>query len=66
MSDNTISYSNQNSMVLAQEHTHGSMEQNRVQINPHIYGQSLTKEARMWNEGKTIYSANGPGTVGQL
>ena len=34
------SYSNQNSMVLAQKQTHSSMEQDESpEINPHTYGQ---------------------------
>ena len=33
------SYSNKNSMVLAQKQTHRSLEQNReLEINPHTYG----------------------------
>ena len=37
------------------------------EINPHIYGQlSLTEEARIQNEKKTLSSASGAGKTGQL
>ena len=44
------SYSNQNSMLLAQKQTHGSMEQNREpEINLHTYGQLVFDKG-----GKTV------------
>ena len=35
------SYSNENSMVLVQKHTYGSMEKNSPEVNLHIYGQLI-------------------------
>ena len=35
-------------------------------INPHTYGQSMTKEARLYNGGKTVSSINGAGKTEQL
>ena len=42
---------------------------NRIEspeINPHTYGQSLTKEARICNGEKTVSSISGAGKSGQL
>ena len=36
------------------------------EINSHTYGQSTTKEARIYNEEKTVSSINGAGNTGQL
>ena len=35
------------------------------EINPHTYGQSMTKEARIYN-GEKVSSVNGAGNTGQL
>ena len=35
-------------------------------MNPHLYGQSMTKEARIYNGGKTVSSIDGVGKTGQL
>ena len=53
-------------MLLAQKHTHGLMEQDSPEINPHLYGQSMTKEPRIHNGQKTDSSVNGSGEPGQL
>ena len=43
-------------MVLAQEQTYRSMEQDRRKINPHTYGQLIyEKEARINNGEKNIF-----------
>ena len=61
------SYSNQNSMVLAQTHTWRSMKQNREPRNkPSTYGQSVMDKARMYSGEKSDSSVNGIGTIGQL
>ena len=36
------------------------------EINPHLYGQSMIKEARIYDGVKTISSVNGVGKSGQL
>ena len=36
------------------------------EINPHTYGQSITKEARICNGEKTVSSISGAGKTGQL
>ena len=36
------------------------------EINSHTYGQSTTKEARIYNEEKTTSLVNGVGKTGQL
>ena len=43
------------------------MEQNREpKTNPCTYGQSATKETRIYNGGKTVCSICGAGKTGQL
>ena len=62
------SYSNQNSMVLAQKETYGSMEQNRQPRNKptHLYGQLIFyKEGRNIQWRKKVSSASGIGKAGQ-
>ena len=42
---------------------------NRIEcpeINPHIYGQLILKEARIYNGEKTVSSVSGTGKVGPL
>ena len=55
-------------MVLPQKQTHKSTEQNREPINKPTQLQSInkTKEARIYNTEKTIYSINGAGKTRQL
>ena len=60
------SYSNPNSMVLAQKQTHSSMEQNREPRNKPTYLWSMTKEARIYNGEKTVSSISGAVKIGQL
>ena len=36
------------------------------EINPHTYGQSMTKDARIYNGEKTVSSISGSGKIGQL
>ena len=36
------------------------------EINPHIYGQSMTKEAKIYNGEKTVSSISGAGKTRQL
>ena len=36
------------------------------EINPHTYGQSLTKEVRIYNGEKTVSLASAVGKAGQL
>ena len=36
------------------------------QINPHVYSQYLTEEARTYNGLKIVYSINGVGKIGQM
>ena len=58
--DTLQSYSNQNSMVLAQ---------NRLEsagINPCLYGQLICKKARIYMGEKTVSSVNGVEKTGQL
>ena len=50
------SYSNQNSLVLAQKQTYGSMEQNREPRNKPT--QSSTKKARFYNRKKIVSLAS--------
>ena len=41
---------------------------NRIEsseINPHVYGQLTTKEQRIYNGERTIFSINGVGTAGR-
>ena len=60
------SYSNQNSMVLAQKWTQRSMEQKQSpQRNPQTYSQSMTKEARIYNGENTFSSTSGTEKTGQ-
>ena len=43
------------------------MEQDRKpRINPLTYGQFMTKEARLYNGGKTVSSINDAGKTAQL
>ena len=43
-------------MVLAQKQTHGSMERDRKpEINPCTYGQSMTKEARIYKRKGSLF-----------
>ena len=43
-------------MILAKNQTHRSMEQNReLPNNPGTSGQSMTKEARIYNGEKTVF-----------
>ena len=54
------SYSNQDSMVLAQKQKYRSMEQDRKpRINPRTYGHLIYEE-------KTVSSISGAGKTGQL
>jgi len=55
-------------MVLPPKQTHKSTEQNREPINKPSQLQSIntTKEARIYNREKTIYSINGAGKTRQL
>ena len=44
-------------------------QENRIEnseINPHLYGQSMIKEATIYDGVKTISSVNGVGKTGQL
>ena len=36
------------------------------EINPHLYGQYMTKEARIYNGVNAVYSINGIGKVRQI
>ena len=65
------SFSNQNSVVMAQKQTYRSMEENREQKETHvsIVNLSATKKskgARTYDAEKTVSSLNGVGEVGQL
>ena len=61
------SWKNQICMVVAQQWTHRSMEQNRREIVLHLYGQSVyDKEGKNIQWGKTVSSINGDGKTGQL
>ena len=62
------SYSNQDSMVLAQKQKYRSMEQDRKprDKSTHTVTLSFIKKARMYNEGKTASSISGAGKTGQL
>ena len=60
-------YSNQNSMVLTQRHTHRSMVQNRKPRNkPMLLWSISTEEARIYKGGKTAFLINDVGKTGQL
>ena len=62
------SYSNQNSVVLAQKQTYGSMEQNRDPRNKltHDYSQLIfNKGGKKYNGEKTVSSAIDAGKAGQ-
>ena len=58
------SYSNQDSMVLAQKQKYRSMKQNRKPRD--IKTLSLIKEARIYSGDKTASSISGAGKTGQL
>ena len=63
------SYSNQDSMVLAQKQKYRSMEQHRKPRDKptHIWSTYfLIKEARIYNGEKTASSVSGAGKTGQL
>ena len=63
------SYSQQDSMVLAQRQKYRSMEQNRKprDKSTHLWTTlSLTEEAKIYNGEKTISSVSGAGKTGQL
>ena len=61
------SYSNQNSTVLAQKQTHGSMEQETPEINPHtMVNSSTTEETRTYNGEKTVSSESGAKNTEEL
>ena len=55
-------------LILAQKQTCRSMEQNKEPRNKptHLYSVKLTKEAKMYNEVKTVFSTSGGGKIGQL
>ena len=52
------SYSNQNSMVLAQKQTYGSMEQNREPRNKptHLWSINLQQRRQEYTMGKSLFS----------
>ena len=60
------SYSNQNSMELAQKQTYSKMKQNREARNKPILvvNLSLTKEAQIYNKENTVSSVSGFEKVG--
>ena len=62
------SYSNQNSMVLAQKQTYGSMEQNREPRNKptHLWSINLQQRRQEYTMEKRVSSASGVGKAGQL
>ena len=62
------SYSNQDSMLLAQKQKYRSMEQDRKprDIQAYMVTLSLIKEARIYNGEKTASSVSGAGKTGQL
>ena len=63
------SYSNQDSMLLAQKQKYRSMEQDRNprdKPNTHMVTLFLIKEARIYNGEKTASSISGAGKTGQL
>ena len=62
------SYSNQDSMVLAQEQKYRSMEQDRKprDKSTHMVTLFLIKEARIYNGENTASSISGAGKTGQL
>ena len=55
-------------MVLAQKQNYRSVEQDRKPRNKptHTYGQSMTKEGRVYSGEKTASSLSGAGKTGQL
>ena len=62
------SYSNQDSMVLAEKQKYRSMEQDRKPRDKptHISNPPLIKEARIYNGEKAASSVSGAGKTGQL
>ena len=61
------SYSNQDSMVLAEEQKYRSMEQDRNPRDKHTHNMvtlSLIKEVRVYNGEKTASSISGAGKTG--
>ena len=63
------SYTNQNSMVLAQNQTHTSMEQNRELRNKPTHSSSINlrqRSARIYNGEDKVSSISGAGKTGQL
>ena len=61
------SYSDQDSMVLAQKQKYIPMEQGSPEINSRTYGCLIfEKEARIYNGAKTASSINGTGKTGEL
>ena len=62
------SYSNQDSMVLAQKQKCRSMEQDRKPRDKptHLWSTNMTKEGRIYNGEKRVSSISGAGKTGQL
>ena len=55
-----VNCSNQYSMILAEKYTYRSIKQNRQPINKlMLIWSTMTKEARICNEKKTVSSTNG-------
>ena len=68
-SDTLQSYSNQDSMEMAQKQKHRLMKQDRKPRNKPIQvcGQlTYDKETRIYNEEKTVSSTSGAGKTGKL
>ena len=59
------SYSNQDSVILAQKQTYRPMEQDMPEINPDTYGQLIFNKGDK-NIKETVSSASGAGKTGQL
>ena len=59
--NNKLQYkaSHQNSMILSQKQTHRSVEQvESPEMYPHLYGQFITKEVRIYSVEKIVSSIN--------